>query len=130
MKFISAKNVALLVAAGLIASTGTAVASDTKDAAVARAQAQAAFQSSMTTYIASHRAIVDTRRAAHAKALADFQSALTSATTDAQLQAAKDARKAAVTAADTTADAAIAALTKPVKPTKPAKATPAPKPTA
>ena len=99
MNFISPKNVALLVAAGLIASTGTAVAADTKDAAVTRAQAQAAFQSSMSTYITSHRAIVDTRRAAHAKALVDFQTALASVTTDAQLQAAKDARKAAVTAA-------------------------------
>ena len=52
MKFISAQNVALLVAAGLIASSGTAIAADTKDAAVARAQAQAAYQSSMSTYIA------------------------------------------------------------------------------
>ena len=127
MNFISPKNVALLVAAGLIASTGSAVAADTKDGAVTRAQAQAAFQSSMSTYITSHRAIVDTKRAAHAKALADFQTALTSVTTDAQLQAAKDARKAAVTAADATATAALAALTKPVKPAKPAKATPAPK---
>ena len=130
MKFISPKNVALLVAAGLIASTGTAIAADTKDSAVARAQAQAAFQSSMTTYIAAHRAIVDTRRAAHAKALSDFQIALNTATTDAQLQAAKDARKAAVTAADATATAALTALVKPAKPIKPAKAAPSPKPTA
>jgi hypothetical protein len=130
MKFISAKNVALLVAAGLIASTGSAVAADTKDAAVARAQAQAAFQSSMSTYVTAHRAIVDTKRAAHAKALADFQTALTSVTTDAQLQAAKDARKSAVTAANATATAALAALVKPAKPAKPAKATAAPKATA
>jgi hypothetical protein len=130
MKFISAKNVALLVAAGLIASTGSAVAADTKDAAVARAQAQAAFQSSMSTYVTAHRAIVDTKRAAHAKALSDFQTALTSVTTDAQLQAAKDARKSAVTAANATATAALAALVKPAKPAKPAKATAAPKATA
>jgi hypothetical protein len=130
MKFISAKNVALLVAAGLIASTGSAVAADTKDAAVARAQAQAAFQSSMSTYVTAHRAIVDTKRAAHAKALADFQTALTSVATDAQLQAAKDARKSAVTAANATATAALAALVKPAKPAKPAKATAAPKATA
>ena len=130
MKFISAKNVALLVAAGLIASTGSAVAADTKDAAVARAQAQAAFQSSMSTYVTAHRAIVDTKRAANAKALSDFQTALTSVTTDAQLQAAKDARKSAVTAANATATAALAALVKPAKPAKPAKATAAPKATA
>jgi hypothetical protein len=127
VKFISTKNVALLVTAGLIASTGTAVAADTKDAAVARAQAQAAFQSSMSTYIAAHRAIIDARRAAHAKALTDFQTALNSVTTDAQLQAAKDARKSAITAANTTATAALAALVKPVKPAKAAKAPRSPK---
>ena len=130
MKFISAQNVALLVAAGLIASTGTAIAADTKDAAVARAQAQAAYQSSMSTYIASHRAIVDARRAATAKALSDFQSALNTAATDAQLQAAKDARKAAVTAANATAAASLAALVKPAKPIKPTKPAPTPKATA
>ncbi len=125
MKFISAKNVALLVAAGLIASMGTAIAADTENAAVAGAQTRAAYQSSMSTYIASHRAIVDTRRAARAKALTDFQSALASVTTDAQLQAAQDARMATLTEADTTAKAALVALARPEH-TKPAEATPAP----
>ena len=81
----------------------------------------------MDTYVTAHRAIIDARRAAGAKALADFQAALANVTTDAQLQAAKDARKAAVAAADATAKAAIAALVKPVKPAKPVKAA---KPTA
>jgi hypothetical protein len=70
-------------------------------------------------HINAHRAIVDALRAANAKALADFQAALATVTTDAELKAAKDARKAAVTAALATAKAAKAAL---VKPTKPAKA--------
>ena len=78
----------------------------------------------MSTYIASHRAIVDARRVANAKALSDFQSALNSATTDAQLQAAKDARKAAVTAANATAAASLAALVKPAKPIKPTNINP------
>ena len=76
----------------------------------------------MNTFVTAHRAIIDARRAAGAKALADFQAALVNVTTDAQLQAAKDARKAAVAAADATAKAAMTALAKPVKPAKPAKA--------
>ena len=113
---------ATIVALSLVGAVSPATAADTKDAAIARAQAQATFQAQMNTYVAAHRAIIDTRRAAGAKALADFQVALASVTTDAQLQAAKDARKAAVAAADATAKAAIAALVKPVKPAKPAKA--------
>ena len=118
---------AALIATSLVGGVSSATAADTKDAAIARAQAQASFQSQMTTYLTAHRAIVDAHRAANAKALADFQAALANVTTDAQLQAAKDARKAAVTAADATAKAAEAALVKPVKPAKPVKATPAPK---
>jgi len=118
---------AALIATSLIGGVTTADAADTKDAAIARAQAQATFQSQMTTYLTAHRAIVDAHRAANAKALADFQAALANVTTDAQLQAAKDARKAAHVAADATAKAAEAALVKPVKPAKPVKATPAPK---
>ena len=116
-----------LIATSLFGGVSSATAADTKDAAVARAQAQATFRAQMDTYVTAHRAIIDARRAAGAKALADFQAALANVTTDAQLQAAKDARKAAVTAANATATAALAALTKPVKPAKPAKATPAPK---
>ena len=124
---------AALIATSLIGGVTTAHAADTKDAAIARAQAQATFQSQMNTYVSAHRAIVDAHRAANAKALADFQAALANVTTDAQLQAAKDARKAAHVAADATAKAAEAALVKPVKPVKPAKpakeakASPAPK---
>jgi len=118
---------AALIATSLIGGVTTADAADTKDAAIARAQAQATFQSQMTTYLTAHRAIVDAHRAANAKALADFQAALANVTTDAQLQAAKDARKAAKVAADATAKAAEAALIKPAKPAKPVKATPAPK---
>jgi hypothetical protein len=120
-----------LVAASLFGGVSSATAVDTKDAAVARAQAQATFRAQMDAYVTAHRAIIDTRRAAGAKALADFQAALASVTTDAQLQAAKDARKSANAAADATAKAAIAALVKPVKPAKPVKAAkPAPTPSA
>jgi hypothetical protein len=111
-----------IIATSLLGGVSSASAADNKDAAIARAQAQAAFQSQMNTYINAHRAIVDTHRAANAKALADFQAALATVTTDAELKAAKDARKAAVTAAGTTAKAALSALVKPAKPAKAAKA--------
>ena len=113
-----------LVATSLFGGVSSATAADTKDAAVARAQEQATFRAQMDTYVTAHRAIIDARRAAGAKALADFQAALANVTTDAQLQAAKDARKSANAAADATAKAAIAALAKPVKPAKPVKASP------
>jgi hypothetical protein len=120
-----------LIATSLFGGVSSATAADTKDAAVARAQAQATFRAQMDTYVTAHRAIIDARRAAGAKALADFQAALANVTTDAQLQAAKDARKSAMDAANATAKAAIAALAKPVKPAKPAKAQkPATTPTA
>ena len=115
--------VGALVATSLIGGVSSATAADTKDAAIARAQEQATFQAHMNTFVIAHRAIIDARRAAGAKALADFQAALANVTTDAQLQAAKDARKAAVATADATAKAAIAALVKPTKPAKPAKPT-------
>jgi hypothetical protein len=113
---------ATIVALSLVGAVSPATAADTKDAAIARAQAQAAFQAQMNTYVTAHRAIIDARRAAGAKALADFQAALANVTTDAQLQAAKATRKSANSAADATAKAAITALVKPVKPAKPAKA--------
>jgi hypothetical protein len=115
--------VGALVATSLIGGVSSATAADTKDAAIARAQEQATFQAQMNTFVTAHRAIIDARRAAGAKALADFQAALANVTTDAQLQAAKDARKAAVATAEATAKAAIAALVKPTKPAKPAKPT-------
>ena len=111
-----------IIATSLLGGVSSATAADTKDAAIARAQAQAAFQSQMNTYVNAHRAIVDAHRAANAKALADFQAALATVTTDAELKAAKDARKAAVKAAGTTAKAAMSALVKPAKPAKAAKA--------
>ena len=111
-----------IIATSLLGGVSSASAADTKDAAIARAQAQAAFHSQMNTYVNAHRAIVDAHRAANAKALADFQAALATVTTDAELKAAKDARKAAVTAAGTTAKAAMSALVKPAKPAKAAKA--------
>ena len=116
-----------IIATSLFGGVSSASAADTKDAAIARAQAQAAFQSQMNTYLNAHRAIVDTLRAANAKALSDFQAALATVTTDAELKAAKDARKAAVTAASATAKAAKVALVKPTKPAKPAKPAKAPK---
>ncbi len=120
-----------VIASSLFGGVSSANAADTKDAAVARAQAQATFKTQMDSYISAHRAIVDARRAAGAKALADFQAALATVTTDAQLQAAKDARKSANAAAEATAKAAEAALVKPAKPAKPVKAAkPAASPTA
>ena len=116
-----------IIATSLLGGVSSASAADTKDAAIARAQAQAAFQSQMNTYLTAHRAIVDAHRAANAKALADFQAALATVTTDAELKAAKDARKAAVTAAGATAKAAMSALVKPAKPAKAEKAPKAPK---
>jgi hypothetical protein len=116
-----------IIATSLFGGVSSASAADTKDAAIARAQAQAAFQSQMNTYLTAHRAIVDAHRAANAKALADFQAALATVTTDAELKAAKDARKAAVTAAGATAKAALSALVKPAKPAKAEKAPKAPK---
>jgi len=116
-----------IIATSLLGGVSSASAADTKDAAIARAQAQAAFQSQMNTYVNAHRAIVDAHRAANAKALADFQAALATVTTDAELKAAKDARKAAVTAAGATAKAALSALVKPAKPAKAEKAPKAPK---
>ena len=114
--------VTVIIAGSLFGGTSSASAADSKDAAIARAQAQVAFQSQINTYLTAHRAIVDTHRAANAKALADFQAALATVTTDAELKAAKDARKAAVTAAAVTAKAAKVALVKPTKPVKAAKA--------
>ncbi len=116
-----------IIAGSLVGGISSASAVDTKDAAIARAQTHATYQSQMNSYIASHRAIIDARRAANAKALADFQAALAIATTDVQVKAAKDARKAAAVAAEATSVAAKAALVKPTKPVKPVKAA---KPTA
>ena len=111
-----------IIATSLVGGISSASAADTAPAAIARAQSQATYIAQMDTYLNSRRAIIDTHRAANAKALADFQAALTSATTPAQLKAAKEARKAATASAKATSDAASAALVKPTKPVKPVKA--------
>jgi len=116
-----------IIATSLFGGVSSASAADTKDAAIARAQAQATHQAQVTTYVNAHRAIMDTLRAANAKSLADFQAALAAATTDAELKAAKDARKAAMTAAAATAKAAKDALVKPAKPAKAVRTPKAPK---
>ena len=110
-----------IIATSLVGGISSASAADTAPAAIARAQSQAAYNAQMDTYLNSRRAIIDAHRAANAKALADFQTALANVKTDADLKAAKVARKAATTAAKATSDAATAALVKPVKPVKPAK---------
>mgnify|MGYP007086430523 FL=1 len=116
-----------IIATSLFGASSSAFAVDSKDGAIARAQAKAAFQSEMGTYVSAHRAIMDTLRAANAKSLADFQAALATVTTDAELKAAKDARKAAMTAAVATAKAAKDALVKPAKPAKAVRTPKAPK---
>ncbi len=113
-----------IVATSLFGGISSASALESKDAAIARAQAQATHRAQMNTYLDALRALVDAHRAANAKALSDFQAALANATTDAEVKAARDARRAAVKAAGESAKAAKAAL---VKPAKPAKAPKAPK---
>jgi hypothetical protein len=127
MNFRSPKKVALLVAAGLFAGTGTAVAADDVDPAIARAQAPQLSQSQIWTYLDAQRAIMNTRREAHTKALAEFQSAISAATSDAQFATANDVRKEAIVEADAIAKAALAALARPTKHQQPA---PTPVPTA
>ena len=62
-----------IIATSLIGGVSSASAADTKEAAIARAQAQATFQAEVNNYVNAHRAIMDTLRAANAKALSDFQ---------------------------------------------------------
>ena len=135
MKFSIQKSTALAIALTLLCAGSSAVAADrsvtdTKAAATERAATQAIFQSQMSTYIAATRAIRDTHRATAAKALADFQSALSLATTDLEIEAAKNARKASRVAADEIAKSALGALVKPLKPVKPAKPSQQAQPTA
>jgi len=127
MNFISPKNVALLVAAGLLASTGSAVAAGTASPAPsATTQAHtpnpavAAYKAAITTYRAGHKAADDALRAAMANAKTTRDAAVTAATTSEGKKAARDTFKAAVTAAKATHDAAITALG--AKPTPPVKA--------
>jgi len=130
MNFISAKNVALLVAAGLIATTGTAVAAGTATptpnaSTSAKTHtvdpAVTAYKAAIKTYHDGHAAADSSLKSALATAKSTRDAALTAATTADAKKAARDAFKAAVTTAKSTHDAAIAALG--AKPTPPAKAT-------
>jgi hypothetical protein len=129
MNFISAKNVALLVAAGLLAGTGSAVAAGTATpASTATAKAHTpnpdvvAYKAAITTYRAGHKAADDAMRAEATTAKSTRDAAITAATTPEAKKAAHDAFKSAMTSAKATHDAAIAALgAKPTPPVKPAK---------
>ncbi len=128
MKFISAKNVGLLVAAGLIASTGTSMAADTpaptstaKPAHTPSAEITA-FKAAIATYRAGHEAAINTFKAAIATAKATKESAIKAATTPEAKAAARTAFQSAVATAKSTRDAAVAALgAKPVRPVQAAK---------
>ena len=125
MKFISAKNVGLLVAAGLIASTGTSIAAETT-APTAKTHTPspetAAFKTAMTTYRTGHEAASNTFKAAVASAKATKEAAVKAATTPEAKAAAKTTFQTALATAKATRDAAISALgTKPVRPAKAAK---------
>ncbi len=125
MNFISPKNVALLVAAGLIASTGTAVAADTA-APTTKTHTPSpeivAFKSAIATYRTGHEAAANTFKSAIAAAKATKESAIKAATTPEAKAAARTAFQSAVATAKTTRDAAFAALgAKPVRPVQAAK---------
>ena len=127
MKFLSAKNVGLLVAAGLIASTGSAMAADTPTPTTAPTTkahtpnpAVVAFKAAIATYRAGHEAAVNTFKSAIATAKATKDSAITAATTKEAKDAARATFRASVASAKATRDAAIAALG--AKPTPPVKA--------
>ena len=125
MKLISAKNVGLLVAAGLIASTGTAIAADTSAPTTKTHSPSpeiAAFKSAIATYKANHEAAVNAFKSAIAAAKTAKEAAIKAATTPEAKAAAKTAFQSAVTSAKATRDAAIAALgTKPVRPVQATK---------
>ena len=132
MKFISAKNVALLVAAGLISSTGVAMAADTPAptttptaAPTAKVHtpnpAVVAYKAAIATYHSGRVAADTTAKSAIDAAKATRDAAIAAATTPEAKSAARTAFKSAVTSAKATHDAAIAALG--AKPTPPVKAT-------
>jgi hypothetical protein len=120
--FINPRNVALLVAAGLIASTGTAMAVETTASPTATAkpltqyqQDRAAFKTALDAYVANrqssqaqYKAALDAYNAAR-KSYATAQEPIL-ATYKADLAAAKAVRDAAIAAA-TTPEAKLAANT-------------------
>ena len=127
MKFISAKNVALLVAAGLISSTGVAMAADTPAPTTSPATkvrtpnpAVVAYKAAIATYHAGREAADTAAKSAIASAKSTRDSAIAAATTPEAKNAARTAFKSAVASAKSTHDAAIAALG--AKPTPPVKA--------
>jgi len=132
MKHISAKNVALLVAAGLISSSGVAMAADTPApttpapaAPTAKVHtpnpAVVAYKAAIATYHAGRVAADTAAKSAIESAKATRDAALAAATTPEAKSAARTAFKSAVASAKAAHDAAIAALG--AKPTPPVKAT-------
>ncbi|MEJ6607709.1 MAG: hypothetical protein QNL72_04665 [Candidatus Planktophila sp.] len=116
---------ASLILLSLFGGSLSANAATNTERAAERAQIRAEFRSQVDSFITTKRAIRDARRSAVTKILADYQSALATATGDDQIKAARQARKAAVSEAVANAKSRISALVKPVKPTKapkPAKA--------
>ena len=127
MKFISAKNVALLVAAGLISSTGVAMAADTPAPTTSPATkvhtpnpAVIAYKAAIATYHSGRVAADTAAKSAIASAKSTRDAAIAAATTPEAKNAARTAFKSAVASAKATHDAAIAALG--AKPTPPVKA--------
>ena len=127
MNFISPKNVALLVAAGLIASTGTAMAADTATPAPTTkthspSAEVTAFKAAIATYRAGHEAAITTFKSTVATAKTTKEAAIKAATTPEAKAAARTAFQSAIASAKATRDAAVAALgTKPVRPVQAAK---------
>lgn len=129
MKFISAKSVGLLVAAGLIASTGTSMAADTAVPTTSPTTKThtpspeiVAFKAAIATYRAGHEAAENTFKGAIATAKATKEAAIKAATTPEAKAAARTAFQSAVATAKSTRDAAFAALgAKPVRPVQASK---------
>jgi hypothetical protein len=124
MNFISPKNVAFLVAAGLLVSTGTAVAADTTSATKTHTPSPeiVAFKADIKKYRADREAAKNAFKAAIASAKAIKESAMNAATTPEAKAAARTAFQSAVASAKASRDAALVALgTKPVRPIQPAK---------
>jgi hypothetical protein len=126
MKFISAKNVGLLVAAGLIASTGTAIAADTPVPTSSKTHTPSpeivAFKAAITQYRTGHEAAINTFKSTVATAKTTKEAAIKAATTPESKAAARTAFQTAIASAKSTRDAAVAALgTKPVRPVQAAK---------
>jgi len=133
MKVLSKKSVGALVALGLIAGMGSAVADTTTTPKLtiaekaARKAAVELYKAAVVQYksaITNYRTSADAARASYKAAVdsakATRDAAIKAATTADAKSAAKSAFTSAVSAAKATKDSAIAALgAKPVAPTKP-----------